>query len=133
MLSINITQFIADAVPQDYSASVAEIGENAGRYTWQAACEDSEDWNFLDNDEKREAFRKFVQSSGGWSDEEIARWTDEELNALCIQWISGDIRECLEWDVDDVWLHYQELSEAGRVPSSLYRDDDGQVYWTRGE
>jgi hypothetical protein len=71
-----------------------------------------------------------VRSSGGWTEQEIAAWSDVELNALCIQWIAGDIRECLEWEVDDVWANYQEMAEAGQVNSNLYRAEDGSVYWS---
>ena len=131
-MEINITRFYAEACPMDYSASVSEIGVNAGRDTWQAAKDAAEELHFLDNDEKRDAFRSFVQSSGGWTADEITAWSDQELNALFIQWIAGDIRECLEWDVPNVWENYREMAEAGRVPSGLYQGDDGQVYFYIG-
>lgn len=130
MTQINITRFYAEACPMDYSASVAEIGENAGRYTWQAAKDDAQEYNFLDTDEKRQAFRDWIKPYGAWDDSEIAAWDDTELNALFIQWIASDIRECLERDVDDIWANYQEMAETGTVPSNLYRDDDGQVYFS---
>ena len=38
--------------------------------------------------------RDFARSSGGWSADEIAAWPDEELNALFLQWVAGDTREC---------------------------------------
>jgi hypothetical protein len=47
-MQINITRFFNDAAPMDYSASVAEIGQNAGKDTWRAACDDASDWNMLD-------------------------------------------------------------------------------------
>ena len=40
-MQINITRFFNEACPRDYSASAAEIGENAGADTWRAACDDS--------------------------------------------------------------------------------------------
>jgi hypothetical protein len=129
-MELNITKFFNETCPRDYSASVAEIGNDAGPSTWRAACDDSEDYMLLDDNDKRDAFRAFVKSSGGWSEEEIAEWSDVELNALCLQWIAGDIRECLEWDVDDVWLNYRELAEEGTVPSDLFKADDGQVYFS---
>jgi len=130
MLEINITQFITETCPRDYSASCAEMGDNAGALTWSHAVEDSTEWNFLDTEDKRDAFRAFVCELGGWTEAEIAAWSDVELNALCIQWIAGDIRECLEWEVDDVWANYQEMAEAGQVNSNLYRAEDGSVYWS---
>lgn len=113
MMEINITRFYNEAAPMDYSASVAEIGRNAGNDTWQAAVEDSPDYNMLDTDDKRDAFRQHVRSFGAWSDEEIAAWTDIELNALFIQLVSGDMRN----------------NEANR----LFIGDDMQVYYTIGD
>ena len=129
-MQINVTRFYNEAAPMDYSASVAEIGANAGQDTWQAAKDDAGDWNMLDTDEKRQAFREWVKPFGAWDDDEIVAWSDVELNALFVQWVSGDIRECLEWDVEDVWTNYQELAEAGQVPSNLWRDDQGQVFFS---
>lgn len=80
--------------------------------------------------ERKEAFRDFVKESGGWTVEEIAAWDDTELNALCLQWIAGDVRECFgdadfaDWD----WAEYEEDCEAGRSPSRFFRAD-GKVYF----
>lgn len=131
-MEINITKFYLESCPKDYSASVAEVGANAGRDTWEAAKEDAEFFQFLDTAEKQIAFKKFVLDSGGWDQSEIDAWSIRELNALFLQWVAGDIRECLEWDVDDVWANYQEMAEAGQVPSSLFKTDDGQVYFYIG-
>lgn len=131
-MELDITQFFATAAPMDYSASVAEIGASAGQDTWRAACEDSPDFPILDDEEKREAFRAFVRDAGAWSDDEIAEWSANELNALCIQWIAGDIREAgLDCDSPD-WDQYQQDSEAGHVAGRLFRADDGRVYFYIG-
>ena len=120
---------------RDYSASCAEIGQNAGADTWQASCENAPDWQFLKTDDDREDFKSFVLSSVGWTDEEeISAWSDNDLQALCLQWIAGDIRECTgPWaDRDEegfTWEQYREDCEAGIVPSSLYADDEGLIYW----
>lgn len=119
---LDITDFFNNAAPMDYSASVAEIGNDAGPSTWRAACEDSPDYFMLDTEEKREAFRAFARSSGGWNDEEIAAWTDIELNALCIQWISGDMREAdlhPGMTVDD-WKEYEQKCEVGNCAGRIY-------------
>ena len=129
-MEINITKLYLESCPKDYSASVAEIGANAGRDTWEAAKEDAEFFQFLDTAEKQIAFKKFVLDSGGWDQEEIDSWTVRELNALFLQWVAGDIRECLDWEVDDVWANYEEMAEAGAVPSCLFKTDDDQVYFS---
>jgi len=92
-MDIDITDFYRNACPKDYSASVAEIGNDAGAYTWRAACDDSEDYFMLNTDEKRDAFRNYVRGFGAWSDDEIAAWSDKEINALFIQFVSGAMRD----------------------------------------
>lgn len=131
---LDVTRFFIEAAPMDYSASKAEIGEDAGPATWQAACDDSEDYPLLTNDEQRDEFRRFVLHSGGWNEEEINAWSDTELNALCIQWVAGDMREC-DIGPDSTladWARVREGQEYGRLPSRLYRGVDGRIYFSIG-
>jgi hypothetical protein len=131
-MELNITRFFAEAAPKDYSASRAEIGENAGPDTWRAACDDSPDYMLLDTDEKREAFREFVGQMGAWDDEEIAAWSDIELNALCIQFISGDMRDAgLEAGASSLdWQAYKVGCENGTYSGRLYGVEDGEVFYS---
>ena len=76
------------------SHSAAEGGQNSGRETWQASLAAAEDTPLLDTPEKLEAMRDFALSSGGWNEEEVAAWSAQEVNALFLQWIAGDCREC---------------------------------------
>lgn len=92
-MEINITKFYREATPNDYSASVAEIGNNAGPDTWRAANDDSAEYFILDTDEKREAFRDYIRGFGAWDESEITGFSDTALNALCIQFVAGDLRE----------------------------------------
>ncbi len=112
MSEINITRFYNEAAPMDYSASIVEIGANAGRDTWRHAMEDAPDYNMLDTDDKREEFRKYVKGFGAWDDAEIAAWSDIELNALLMQLISGDMRN---GETDCIWS-----------------DTDGQIFYSLG-
>ena len=90
-MEINITDFFNNAHPADYSASVAERGENANTETWNAAC--NADFMLLDNQEKLSAVKEHFKSFGAWDEDEIANWSPNEINALFIQLISGDMRE----------------------------------------
>lgn len=134
-MEIDITEFFRNAAPRDYSASVAEIGRDAGPITWGHACEDAPDYPILDTEEKREVFRAFVRSSGGWTDEEIRAWSDNELSALLIQWISGDMRECEIGpnSTDAEWQEYERLAMEGVCPSRLFRGSNGRVYFDISE
>jgi len=132
-MELNITALYNSMCPRDYSASVVEIGNNAGRDTWRAACEDSPDFMILDTDDKRQAMRDYVRGFGAWSDEEINAWTGIELNALLIQCISGDIRESILDDDPHAWAEYYQQCEQGIASGNLFADDDGQVYYCIGE
>lgn len=130
-MEINITKFFNEARPRDYSASCAEIGQDAGRITWRAACDDSAEYMLIDTDEKRDTFHAHVRGFGAWSDDEINAWSDIELNALFIQLVSADIRESgLDAGID--WPEYYEQAEHGTVSGNLFRADDGQIYYLIG-
>ena len=129
-MEINVTKFIAEAAPKDYSASVAELGQDAGRVTWGHAVEDSAEYMLLDTEEKREAFRSWVAGFGAWSDEEIAGWPDIELNALFLQFIASEQREhglTAESTTED-WAAYEHSDTTG----NLFRAEDGEIYFQLG-
>ncbi len=92
-MEIDITSLIeSDLYPLSHSA--AEGGQNAGRETWRASLAAAEETPLLDTPEKLEAMRDFALSSGGWDQEEVNAWTPQEVNALFLQWIAGDCRQC---------------------------------------
>ena len=130
-MDINITHFFNTAAPMDYFASIAEIGEGAGRATWGAAVEDSPVYMMLDTAERRDAVRAYLAGFGGWTGEEVAAWSDTELNALFIQLIAGDMREGdLVPDMTaGAWAEYEALAQAGQCAGTMYRATDGEVYY----
>jgi len=112
----------------NFSASAIEMGENAGRITWNNAKDGPQ---LLTSSEQREAFKEWLADFGAWDKEEREAMTDQELNALLVQFVSGDIREAgadsLE-DIDPEQLRADQ--EEGRVPSYLWRDDDGNWFYS---
>ena len=136
MMELEITRFWNAAAFRDYSASAAEIGADAGRATWGAACDDSDDYpELLATDEAREAFRAFVRDSGGWTHDEINAWSDSELRALLIQWISGDAREAFphaRTAADVTPEHWAEYESDDSACHRLFRADDGRVFFYIG-
>lgn len=139
MLEINITRFVRDAGMIDYSASVAEIGADAGLATWRRACEDSPEYAMLATDDQREAYRAHILAYGAWEPEEIAAWSDDELNAMLMQEIAGDVREIEslcgvapgspEFDAQE----YESLVSNGTLPGRLFVGSDGETYYDIGE
>ncbi len=104
-----------------YSASQAELGSNAGAITWANANDAAKDMCPLRTSDQMQAMREFVKDSGGWSAEEIAAFSDQELNALLVQWIAGDIRESLGLDGARIdWPRYYRECETGRNPSRFF-------------
>ena len=141
-MELDVTNIVKEIAPRDYSASCAELGDNAGRITWQAACEDG---RALFGDRfDREAFDAHFLQFGAWDADELAAHTDEECAALMLQFIAGDIRESdfstysdikngAEPFADAWWPQYQAASEAGTVSSRFFRADDGRVFYYIGE
>lgn len=136
-MEIEITRFFNEAHPLDYSASVAEIGRDAGVATWSAACNDSPDYFLLDTEEKREAFKAHIAGYGAWDADEVAGWTETELNALFLQLVSGDMREAgLHSGMTDAdWREYEEGCEAGQNAGRIFGgclsvNNDGRIYYS---
>lgn len=90
-MDINITSLLGTDM-YEFSHSAAEGGENAGRNTWKAALEGPRP--LLNTPEEVEAFRGYVKKFGAWDYEEIAAWDENECQALFLQFIAGDVREC---------------------------------------
>ena len=118
--------------PWDCSNSVANLGQNAGKLAWRASQRFAP--ALVLSEGQKEAFRDFVRSSGGWTRDETAAFTDAELTALCVQWIAGDIREGFgdgvsndpaDWD----WEDYNQRGERGSVSSTLYLYG-GKLFWS---
>ena len=50
----------------DYSASIAEIGRDAARDTWQAAINDSGEYSHLNTKEEIQAAKDYFSTFGAW-------------------------------------------------------------------
>ena len=131
---IDVTPLLASPGfdPWNCCNSAANLGQNAGKLAWQASRRAAS--ALIITEGQKDAFRDFVRSSGGWTREETAAFSDTDLITLCVQWIAGDVRESFgddlpedpaEWD----WAEYQKESEAGHCPSTLYLHD-GKLFWS---
>lgn len=93
-MEIDITNFVRTAETHEFSASRAELGDNAGKITWAKANAVAEAGNTRwITDETRDEFEAWVKEFGAWSRDEIKAWSLDECNALLIQFISGDLNE----------------------------------------
>ena len=129
MLEVIVTCLITDLDPAELSGSIAERGLNAGQETWENSMQAAEDYAPILKPDERPAARKFFRGFGAWNDEEVAAWTDKELDALVLQYAAGDLRELQALapgdglgDID--WDEAEKLSERGTVSGSLFISGD---------
>jgi hypothetical protein len=110
-----------------YSDSIANSRlENIGQITWNRA---KQAVILLDTPEKINAFKEWVKPFGGWAQDELDKMTAQELNALLVQFISGDIQEIGASCLDDIDVQVMEAEQqAGQVASYLYYQDGSWFY-----
>jgi len=125
-MELDITEMVdgADDMPC-LSGSVAELGKDAGKITWNNSKAYAAEHVFLTDDDMRQDARDYFKGFGAWSADEIAAWSDLELNALVCQYIAGSIREMEHFDSDEEYL---DAAREGRVSGCLYKGDDGRWY-----
>jgi hypothetical protein len=135
-MEINITKFFNESDAFEFAASACELGENAGPITWNNALKQGKAEPILTTPEELDAMCSYAKSSGGWTKEEIAEWTKEDINALFIQFVSGSIREaenvCSEENGEIDWTQYEKLSNEGTLSGNLYRGDSGEIFYYLG-
>lgn len=131
-MEIEITSLLeTDCFP--LSHSVAEGGENAGRNTWNNAKEQAGEAPLLKTPEELQSAREYFKSFGAWSEDEIAAWNDQEINALFLQFIAGDVREMGADSLSEIdWKEAEELQSNGQAPSNIFRSNDGRVFFYLG-
>ena len=136
-MKIDITNFVRTAETHDLSGSVAELGKDAGKITWNNAVREAATTQLISQDDRAE-FERWVREFGAWDREEIAAWSLDECNALLIQYISGDLNEleslCYS-DTDEFgidWDEAEKLSQAGVIGSNIFKGVDDHVYFYMG-
>jgi hypothetical protein len=65
--------------------------------------------------------------AGAGGDDEINSWTDNEINALIVQFISTDMQEH-----PGNWEEYERLSQAGQISGRLF-ESGGRIYYMLDE
>lgn len=137
-MEIDITEMFKD---RDYminlSGSQMEHGQDAGRITWNNSKEYANDNPILKTQEEFDAAIEYFQGFGAWEDEELEAMRENgELGALAIQDVAGSIRELEhsaindegEWD----WDAAEKAMEKGECSGSIYRGDNGRIYFYMG-
>lgn len=132
-MEVDITGFFRTENPNDFSGSIATHGADARKATWNAALGLAAERPPLETAEQLDAMRQWAKESGGWEDEEIAAWSDVEVNALFIQLVSVEIQEGglagVELDDTEAWDRYERDAGAGRVSGSIFRSGELVYYF----
>jgi hypothetical protein len=125
MLELNITRYFAngDNDPYYMSGSVANLGSNAGKLTWNNSLAAS-DGELLTTEESLQAVREWLKSFGAWDDAEIESYTAQELEAFVLQDAASGINEMIafyESDYDD-----DEILSTMEIIELITNDEDYQ-------
>lgn len=125
-MEININFLLSDDHDLiDYSASQNELGDNAGKITWNNSLESGIE--FVKDPDDIERIKKWFSEFGAWSKEEIQAWDNKEVNALLLQFISGDLREYLKAKERST-EEFEEWYE--RQGGSIFESDEGDLYYS---
>lgn len=135
-MDININKYFENELcPSDFSASAAELGNimDAEELTWYYANEESQDTVLLTTFEQFAAFIEHVEGIGFDFSEDEKPMNGQELNALFIQLISGDIRESIGLDQTPIdWESYEKDCEQGMNSANIFKGTDNNIYYYLG-
>lgn len=120
MTEVDITEFFTNEDAFEFSASIAERGLNAGPETWANALERAAHDALLETKPQLDAMRRWAKDTGAWERAEIAAWSDQEVNALFIQLVAGDMRagglDGIELEDAEGWTLYER--DRSTAPTS---------------
>jgi hypothetical protein len=129
-MEIDVTHMVADEDEMPgLSGSVAELGKDAGKITWNNSVAYAADRPLLTTNEMRAAARAHFREYGAWTQEEIAAWPDEHLQAITCQDVAAAIREM---EVAEDYEGFQRLCEEGTCSGRLYKGDNDRWYFYLG-
>lgn len=130
-MELDVTHMVedSDAMP-NLSGSIAELGKDAGKITWRNSLEYAKAHPLLADDNVRHEAREYFKGFGAWDEDEIAAWSNDELEALVSQYIAGNIREMEGFDSEE---EYIEAEKEGQVSGGLFKSDDGRWYFYLGD
>jgi hypothetical protein len=124
-MELDVTQMVEAADSMFLlSGSKVEHGQDAGRITWNNSKVYAHYNPILTTDEQREAARAHFKQYGVWSEEEIAEWSEGELQAIMVQDVAAAIREMEAYDT------LEEYAEA--CGGRLYHGNDSRWYYYLG-
>lgn len=131
-MEIKITQLfniIFEYGLMDFSASVAEIGSNAGPETWQNANEFVKYEKIVFNAEQIQAIKHHFAQYGAWENDEITNWSNDETIALLVQEISAQLRENDIACLDDLIVLQNSMDDQSENYIAIFVGIDNEIYF----
>ena len=95
VVRMNLTSMFSHREPWDCSNSVANLGPDAARLTWQCAMDvasDHADWLLTPLVDAVNYITTWASETGAWDRAEINKWTAREGLALLVQNVASDLR-----------------------------------------
>jgi hypothetical protein len=129
-MELDVTHMVEDADEMPLlSGSIAELGDRAGRLTWDNSLAYASEQPLLPTPEAIQAARDYARSFGAWTEEEIGAWSDEDVQALIVQDVASQVREMEHYDTIEEW---RSAAEEGQCSGNLYQGDNGRWYFYMG-
>lgn len=124
MLEFDVTPLFANKLDAYMlSNSVANLGDNAGRITWDNALEAATEYPLV-TDENRDEVIGWLKGWGAWEEGHLMQWNNQSLSALVWQFAAADYREH--------WGHHLSDDDGDTIPeieeSSIFHND-GKFYF----
>jgi hypothetical protein len=118
---VNVSRMFAGHEPYNVSNSVANLGDHAGRLTWNNATSIAEswrDWLRCGLRDTCDAVRLWARDTGAWSDAEVNAWKPSECLALLAQNVASDMRENGYDDAEDDKAWVRDLRKRQEAEDS---------------
>ena len=129
-MELNVTQIVTahlDGNPPAHlcSGSMAELGNDAGRVTWENSGDLADRLpGFLETETELQEVRDHIKEYGAWDGEEIAAFTPRDLRAFIVQEVMAEIRHLESSDIDLEDFTEEEFQEATENEGGrLYKGD----------
>lgn len=129
-MELDVTHMVneADDMPM-LSGSIAELGKDAGKITWSNSVAYGGSHPLLTTDDMKDVARAHFAEYGAWSRDQIAAWSEAELQGIMCQDVAAAIREMEAYDDNEA---FQKACEDGHASGRLYRGDDEKWYFSLG-
>ena len=129
-MELNITELVKRDDLIYYSASAMELGQDAGKVTWENSLDQVEENPLVSTPEEIQEVKDYFKTFGAWEKEEIQNWNSQEVNALLLQLISGDIRERESFKTENEWF---EAMQEGNVSGNIFKTENGEYFYYIGQ